>query len=270
MEDGTLRFVTGGYDELEAGSYSVPYQMVSCFVLEPGTSVTHDALRLLARHGCGLVAVGEGGVRFYASMPAGPDSANRARRQVGAWADPQRRTRVVRRMYGMRMGEILPSTDLDSLRGIEGSRVKRSYTLAAKQFGIPWKGRRYDRRRPELTDAPNLAINHASSALQAAALVAVATTGTLPQLGFVHEDSGIAFALDVADLFREEVLLPVAFGAVKEERAQQGSKVPLERRVRRLAVETFRREKVVSRMIDRIKELLDPEPVAPGSVGELE
>lgn len=78
VEQGTLRFATAGYEELGAGNYAIPYQMVSCFLLEPGSSVTHDALRLLARHSCGLVAVGEGGVRPSASPPVG--RAGRAHR----------------------------------------------------------------------------------------------------------------------------------------------------------------------------------------------
>lgn len=255
VEQGTLRFATAGYEELGAGNYAIPYQMVSCFLLEPGSSVTHDALRLLARHSCGLVAVGEGGVRFYASLPAGPDQADRARRQARLWAEPDARIGVVHRMYHWRLGEDLGITDLDALRGIEGSRVKTSYQLIAQQFGIRWRGRRYDRSSPEASDKANQAINHASSALQGAALVAVAATGAVPQLGFIHESSGHAFALDVADLYREEVLLPVAFGAVKDLQDAPGQ--PLERCVRRRAVATFRRQKVVSLMIDRIKELLD-------------
>jgi CRISPR-associated protein Cas1 len=153
------------------------------------------------------------------------------------------------------LDEVLPATDLDALRGIEGARMKETYRRVASQFGIEWRGRRYDRAAPSDADVANQAINHAASAVEGAALTAVAATGALPQLGFIHEDSGNAFALDVADLFRDEILLPIAFGAARKVlRDKQG---PVERVVRQLAGETFRRERVVSRMIDRIKELLD-------------
>jgi len=255
VEDGTLRFRTAGYDELPAGDYSLPFQMVSCIVLEPGTTVSHDALRLLARHGSGLIAAGTGGVRYYASMPAGPDRAARARRHAEAWADPRQRVAIVRRMYAWRLGEVLPVTDLDALRGIEGARVKQAYKALAERHGVRWRGRRYDRGNPNAADPPNQAINHASSALQGAAQVAVAATGSLPQLGFIHEDSGISFALDIADLFRERVLLPIAFQAVRNSEAQPG--LSLEAEVRRLAAKAFRAERLVACMIERIKELLD-------------
>lgn len=257
VEDGTLRFMTAGYDEFQPGDYAVPFQMVSCILLQPGTTVSHDALRLMARHGTGLLAVGEGAVRLYASMPFGPDESARARRQIELWADPPSRTQVVRRMYAWRMGDVVPATDINALRGIEGARVKASYRLLASQFGIPWRGRRYDRSAPDDADLPNRAINHAATACQAGAMVAVAVTGTIPQLGFIHEDSGIAFALDVADLFRESFVLPVAFGAARECLRGRASDEDLERSVRRLAGRTLRKEEVVGKMIDRIKELLD-------------
>ena len=255
VEAGTLRFRCAGSADLDRGDYAIPFQMVSCLVLQPGTSVSHDALRILARHGTGVVCVGEDGVRFYASLPAGPDTSARARRQVDIWSHPIRRSEVVRQMYAWRLGETLSATDLDTLRGIEGSRMKETYRKLASQYGIEWHGRRYDRAAPEEADVANQAINHASSAVEGAALTAVAATGAIPQLGFIHEDSGNAFALDVADLFRDSVLLPIAFGATRKVlRDKQG---PIERAVRQIAGETFRSDKVVPRMIDRIKELFD-------------
>jgi CRISPR-associated protein Cas1 len=153
------------------------------------------------------------------------------------------------------LGEILPHRELDVLRGIEGARMKTLYATLAQQFGIDWKGRRYDRQNPEAADAPNQAINHAATAVEAAASIAVTGVGALPQLGFIHEDSGIAFVLDIADLYRGEVTLPVAFGAVRAYEREPG--VPLERHVRRLAGAEFRKRKLISAMIDRVKELFD-------------
>jgi len=255
VEDGTLRFLTAGTAELPSGNYALPFQMVSCLLLQPGTTVSHDAFRILHRHGVNVVFVGQDGVRFYASLPSGPDSSQLARRQVEAWSSEPRRIFVVRRMYAWRLGELLPATDINALRGIEGARMKETYRRLAKDFGITWRGRRYDRSKPEAADIPNQAINHAASALEGAALTAVAATATIPQLGFIHEDSGQAFALDISDLFRDSVLLPVAFGAAR--RVQQKGDGPVERVVRRLAGDTFRKENVIPKMIDRIKDLFD-------------
>lgn len=135
VESGTLKFITAGGAGLEQGSYAIPYQTLSCIVMEPGTSVTHDVLRILARHGTGLVAAGTAGVRFYASMPFGTHDSKRARRQVTLWANPKTRLLVARRMYAVRLGEIFPDASLDALRGMEGARVKATYKQLAQEHG---------------------------------------------------------------------------------------------------------------------------------------
>lgn len=252
VDAGTLRFVTAGYDDMPAGDYAIPFQGLSCILMQPGTTVSHDALRLCARHGTGVVAAGEAGVRLYASMPFGPDSSKRARRQVEEWADPHRRVLVARRMYAWRLGEFMPDADIEVLRGIEGARMKATYKRLAQSFGVTWGGRRFDRGAPEETNLSNQAINHAATAVYALAAVAVAVTGTIPQLGFIHEDSGQSFVLDVADLFRDKVTLPIAFSAAKIAPQRDDT---VERIVRKTAVGVFRKEKVVSSMIDKIKEL---------------
>lgn len=257
VESGTLRFGTPGSEDLPAGEYGIPFQMVSVIFLEPGATVSHDALRLLARHGTGLVVTGEDGVRFYASMPFGQDESALAREQVRLWADEPSRRHVARRMYAWRLGEVLPAADLDVLRGIEGARVRVLYRTLARQHGIDWAGRRYDREDPEATDRVNQALNHASAAVKAAAMIAVAATSTIPQLGFVHEDSASAFCLDIADLFRESVCLPAAFSAVKQ--FERNRSEPLERHARRSAARAMRDEQVIPAMIDRIKSLFGGE-----------
>lgn len=257
VEDGCLRFLCAGGGGLAAGDWQVPHQSVSLILLGPGSSVTHDALRLLARHNTGLAAVGEDGVRFYTAPPLLPDASELARRQARAWADPEVRVQIARRMYAWRLGEIVPADDLNVLRGIEGSRMKESYRLLAEQIGVPWRGRRYDRADPLAADIPNQALNHAASAVEAAAAVACACAGAIPQLGFIHEDSGQAFVLDIADLVRTTVTIPVAFRAAKEH--LRGSPKSLDALVRRGAAASFRTERVIPQLIERVKALFQME-----------
>ena len=255
VENGCLTFVTaGGVNDMEAGTYHIPYQGVSVVLLGPGGTISHDALRILARHGTGLVAVGEDGVRFYASMPFGPDRSALARRQVELWSSPTERVEVAREMFALRFGSIPPQRDMNALRGIEGARVKEVYRRLGEQFGVEWSGRRYDRQDPEAADAINRAINHVSTAVYAAAMIAVSATSTIPQLGFVHEDSARAFGLDIADIYRTSVTLPIAFEAVSLNKRRPGEK--LERTARRLAGQKMQTRKLIPEMIDTIKELL--------------
>jgi CRISP-associated protein Cas1 len=253
VEDGCLRFATKG-GVLPAGDYQIPQQSLSMVLLGPGSSVTHDALRILASHNTALAAIGEGGIRFYTAPPLISASSALARRHADLWANPKSRIAVARRMYAIRLGEVTPHRDIEVLRGIEGARVKESYKKTAEEFGIEWRGRRYDRANPAAADAPNQAINHASSAVQAAAAIACSATAAIPQLGFIHEDSAQAFVLDIADLVREQITLNIAFGAVKELKGTALS--TLDQLVRRRANETFAKEGVIDAMIDRIKQLM--------------
>lgn len=258
VEDGCIRFISAG-GSLPSGNYQIPHQTISIVLLGPGTTVTHDTLRILSAHGCALAAIGTGGVRFYTSPPLLPDTSAIARRQVTLWADPSSRLAVARHMYTIRFGEEVKARTIEMLRGMEGARLKRLYVLTAQKYGVPWQGRRYDRANPNATDIPNQAINHAASAVEAAAAIAVAATAAIPQIGFVHEDSGQSFILDVADLVRHDCTLPIAFGAAKK--ALKTPSENLERLVRVQAAEVFNREHLISKLIDHIKALLG-EPVA--------
>lgn len=86
----------------------------------------------------------------------------------------------------------------------------------------------------------------------------MAATGTIPQLGFIHEDSGQSFVLDVADLFRDGVTLPCAFKAAGLVARRPGENI--ERVTRRIVAERLRRDGVIPAMIERIKALLAEEP----------
>lgn len=257
VESGCLVYVTAGYDQLEAGAYEIPFQQISNIIMGPGTVISHDALRLLARQQTGVVAAGSCGTRIYAvSMPFGPDRASLAKRQVELWADINSRIDVARAMFEIRFGAPLPdyARDMNSLRGIEGKRMKQVYQMLAEQYQVNWKGRRFDRNQPENDDLINQAINHSSTAAYAAAQIAVAVTGAIPQLGFIHESSSRSFALDIADMFRSTVILPIAFKAVTQIRHE--SKPEVERHTRKLAGDTFKQEQLIPKMIDKIKELI--------------
>jgi CRISPR-associated protein Cas1 len=223
-------------------------------LIGPGTTVTHDVLRLLARHGTLLAAVGDGGVKLYTAPPIGQGRSDVARAHATLWADESLRLDVAREMYAIRFGERPVQRDIAQMRGMEGGRLRESYRILARQHGIEWIGRRYDRDNPEAADIPNQAVNHAATFVESAAEIAVAAVGALPPLGFIHEESSNAFSLDIADLFRVSVTLPLAFSAAST--VLKSPHKSLEREVRLAAAEWFRRHKLIPTMIEQIKELL--------------
>lgn len=256
--DGTLAFLQGQVtsgDALEPGDYAIPLQGVSIILLGPGSTVSHDALRLLAQARTALAAVGEDGVRLYTAPPMIPDRSGLARLQARIWADDDLRIMTARRMYAFRLGEVLPHSDMNVLRGIEGTRMKETYALHAQRIGIRWNGRRYDRSDPVAADLPNQALNHASSAVEAASAIAVCATATIPQLGFIHEDPGQSFVLDVADLYRDSLTIPCAFKAAKV--VLENPSENIERVTRRMTGAALSKQKVIPDMIERIKALIE-------------
>lgn len=260
--DGTLSFERAAgeparNDPLKPGRYLIPFQGVSMILLGPGSTVSHDALRLLARHGTALAAVGVDGVRFYTAPPLMSGRSRLAREQARRWADEAERLAIARRMYAWRLGEVLPNREIAALRGIEGARMRETYRLVAQTVGIEWRGRRYDRSNPASADLANQALNHASSAVEAAAAIAVAATATIPQLGFIHEDASQAFVLDISDLFRDTVLIPAAFRAAK--RASNQRFANIERLTRREVGNTLAQQNTIPSMIQKIKDTFDPE-----------
>lgn len=256
--DGTLAFVQGSpepTDALSVGDYAIPLQGVSMILLGPGSTVSHDALRLLAHARTALAAVGEDGVRMYTAPPIMPDRSGFARLQARSWADEDLRLMTARHMYALRLGEVLPHRDLNVLRGIEGARMKETYALWAQRIGIDWRGRRYDRQNPLAADLANQALNHAASAVEAAAAIAVTATATIPQLGFIHEDPGQSFVLDIADLYRDTVTIPCAFKAARDVLAAPAENI--ERVTRRMTGRAISSEGLIPAMIERIKALIE-------------
>lgn len=250
IDNGSLVLAMDEIAEIVA----LPYQKLNAILLGPGTTVTHDAVRHCSRHGTCLIFVGTEGTRLYSAPPIFDRDADLARKQATWWAGASTRVMVAKRMYGKRFGETPRTNDANALRGMEAARIKRAYELIAQQHGVPWRGRRYERASPENTDIPNMAINHAVTALEACVHVAVQATATLPPLGFMHEDSAKSWVLDLCDLYRTTVTVPIAFRCARDH-LRQGDE-SLDRRVRRAVSEHIRKTGFVDVVIDDIKELL--------------
>jgi CRISPR-associated protein Cas1 len=230
----------------------LPYQRINVLMLGPGTTVTHDAVRHCSGHGTAIAFVGTNGTRIYNAPPIFDRDASLARKQAMYWASPTTRVMVVKRMYSKRFGEVPRSNDLNSLRGMEAARIKSAYEIIASEVGIVWRGRRYDRDAPDKADVPNQAINHAVTALEACVAIAVQATATIPPLGFFHEDSSKSFILDICDLYRTTITVPIAFRCVKKVSAEE----PLDRIVRGSVSRYVRETGFIDTVIDDIKELL--------------
>jgi CRISPR-associated protein Cas1 len=191
----------------------VPAAMVATLLLGPGTRITNAAVRLLADSGTAICWVGEYGVRFYASGLGPSRGGELLLRQAYLVTRTKERLAVARRMYAMRFpGEDVSALTMQQLRGREGARVKKIYRENSARTGVPWDGRLYKPGQPFAAgDDVNRLLSAGHSCLYGVCHAAIVGIGASPALGFVHTGGATSFVLDIADLYKADYTIPLAF-----------------------------------------------------------
>jgi CRISP-associated protein Cas1 len=235
------------------GKTPVPASALALLMLGPGTKITHAAIRALADNGCLAVWCGEEGVRLYAQGLGETRSASALLRQAELVCNPNERLRIVREMYSMRFPERLEDNlTLQQIRGKEGMRVRAAYLEAAREYGIEWHGRSYNRSNWKSSDPANRALSAANSCLYGLCHAAILSAGYSPALGFIHTGKQLSFVYDIADLYKAEVCIPVAFAAA----AEDDQCTPIERRVRVRLRDRFRDTRLLQRIVKDLQSLI--------------
>lgn len=194
------------------GVTHIPAATIGALILGPGTRVTHQAMMLLADSGSSTVWVGEQGVRYYAHGRGLARGSRLLESQAAIVSNRLRRLEVARQMYGMRFpDEDLGGSTMQQLRGREGARVKRSYQSAAAAHGVEWTRRSYDALDFSLGDPINQALSAATACLYGVVHAVVVSLGCAPGLGIVHTGHDRSFVYDIADLYKADTAIPVAF-----------------------------------------------------------
>lgn len=234
------------------GKTSVPAANLSLLIIGPGAAITHEAVKSLADNGCLIMWSGEGAVRFYAMGLGETRGSRRLLRQAYLSSLPTLRLRVVRRMYEMRFAEELSDDlTLEQIRGREGVRVRTAYSRASAETGVPWHGRSYKKDSWFDADPVNRALSAANSCLYGICHAAVVSAGYSPALGFIHTGRMLSFVYDIADLYKAEITIPLAFRIVRD------SEDDIERRVRHTLRDMFYESRLLSRIIPDIEHALD-------------
>lgn len=201
----------------QRGTVHIPAATISAVLLGPGTRVTHHAVMLLASCGVTVVWVGEEGVRYYAHGSPLATSTRLLEAQAEAVSNTRKRLSVARTMYEMRFpDEVVEGLSMQQLRGREGARVRSLYRQHSARTGVPWKKREYDPQEFTDSDQINQALSAAHSCLYGVVHAVVVSMGCSPGLGFVHNGHSRAFVYDMADLYKGEVTIPLAFDIVAE------------------------------------------------------
>ena len=196
----------------DRGTTRVPAAAITVLLLGPGTTVTHRAVELIGDAGVGIVWVGEHGVRFYASGRPLTHRAHLLMKQAKLVSNQRTHLAVVRKMYQLRFpNEDVSGLTTQQLRGREGSRVRKTYRAAAEKWKIPWNGREFDPDNFSSGDPVNQALSAGHACLYGLAHAVIVALGCAPGLGFIHVGHERSFVYDIADLYKAEITIPIAF-----------------------------------------------------------
>ncbi len=194
------------------GTAHIPAGAISVIMLGPGTKITHRAMELIGDCSVTVIWTGEHGVRYYAHGKPLTHSSHLLIAQATLVSNVRSRAMVVRNMYAMRFpNEDIGELTIQQLRGREGVRIRKVYRTASEKTGIPWHGREYDPEDFESSDPINKALSAAHACLYGVVHSVIVAMGCSPGLGFVHTGHERSFVYDIADLYKAEITIPVAF-----------------------------------------------------------
>ena len=235
----------------ERGCVHVPAASISVLMLGPGTRITHRGMELIGDSGVTVIWVGENGVRYYASGRPLTHRTGLLMRQAALVSNTRSHLKVARQMYQMRFpGEDVSALTMQQLRGREGARVREIYRQQSVKWHVPWNGRQYSPEDYEAGDVVNQALSAGHACLYGLAHAVIAALGCSPGLGFVHVGHECSFVYDIADLYKAELTIPIAFEIASKDVDDTGSAVR-----RRMRDEMMKRH-ILERMTHDIQALL--------------
>ncbi|MBD3353634.1 MAG: type I-E CRISPR-associated endonuclease Cas1 [Candidatus Lokiarchaeota archaeon] len=233
------------------GKTMIPIANISLLMLGPGTSITHNAIKTIAEVGCLIEWCGERGVRFYSEGHGKTRNSRNLLYQATLSVIPSLRLKVAKKMYITRFKEELDTTEtIQTLRGKEGARIRKAYKEESERTGVPWHGRNYSRNNWMDADAINRALSTANSCLYGICHAAIVAAGFSSAIGFIHTGKQLSFVYDIADLYKTEITIPLAFEIVQKSERKLGT------RVRYACRDYFYESRLLKRIIPDIQKVL--------------
>lgn len=207
VDDSSVKWI-----DCEGSVIRLPIATLNSLLLGPGTSVTHEAVKVVAAANCGIFWVGEDSMLFYAAGISPTADTRNLLRQTQLACDPEQSLCVARRMYTKRFANVdLSCKTLAELMGMEGVRVRALYANKALQYGVEWKGRSFVPGSFSRSDTVNRILTACNAALYGIVCSSVYAMGYSPHIGFIHSGSPLPFVYDMSDLYKSELCIDLAF-----------------------------------------------------------
>ena len=235
----------------ERGSVHVPAASLGVLLLGPGTNISHRAMELIGDTGTSVIWVGERGVRYYAHGRPLTHSSRLLSAQAALVTNVRTRLAVARAMYQLRFpNENVSRMTMQQLRGREGARIRSVYREASKKTGVPWGGREYDPEDYYSSNPVNMALSAAHTCLYGISHSVIVALGCSPGLGFIHTGHEKSFVYDIADLYKAETTIPIAFDIAARNPQDIGAET------RRAVRDAFVDGQIMQRIVTDIRSLL--------------
>lgn len=219
LERGRLEIDDSSIKWIDASNNVVPLPVatLNALLLGPGTTVTHDAVRTAAAANCAICWVGEDTLLFYAAGFLPTADTRNLRQQIELSADPKKSIEVARRMFARRFPDAdLREKTLQEMMGMEGNRVRALYQQRAEQYQVGWKGRSFTPGKFDVSDLTNQILTSTNAALYGILCSATHSLGYSPHIGFIHSGSPLPFIYDMADLYKAELCIDLAFALTRD------------------------------------------------------
>ena len=207
IDDSSVKWI-----DCEGEVIRLPIATVSTLLLGPGTSITHEAIKVLAAANCNVCWVGEDSLLFYATGISPTANTRNLRKQMQIACNEEKALATVRRMFARRFPDVdLSNKKLKEMMGMEGYRVRQIYEEKGEFYKVGWKGRSYIPGKMELSDITNQILTSCNAALYGILVSCIYSMGYSPHIGFIHSGSPLPFVYDMADLYKEELCIDLAF-----------------------------------------------------------
>ena len=254
LERGRLEVDDSSVKWIDADNHVVPLPVatLNALLLGPGTTVTHEAIKAATAANCPVCWVGEDSLLFYAAGFLPTADTRNLKLQITLSADPVKSLEVARRMFARRFPDAdLAGKTLPEMMGMEGHRVRSLYEEKAQHYQVGWKGRSFTPGKFEASDLTNQILTTTNAALYgilSSALhsmgysphigfihsgsplpfvydlprrcgilsSALHSMGYSPHIGFIHSGSPLPFVYDLADLYKEELCIDLAFALTRD------------------------------------------------------
>ncbi len=207
IDDSSIKWI-----DSEGAVIPLPIATINALLLGPGTSVTHEAVKVASAANCSICWVGEDSLLFYAAGFTPTSTTRNLRKQMILASDEDKSLQVARNFFCRRFPkEDVSNKTLQEIMGMEGIRVQKLYKAKAEEYNVGWKGRKYVPGDHTLSDLTNQILTSSNAALYGILCAAVHSLGYSPHIGFIHSGSPLPFIYDLADLYKEYLCIDLAF-----------------------------------------------------------